>query len=140
MKARWIALISGLALIGALVLIGVGMAQAMGANGRGSFWESWQTASQQTPTGQGAMMNDYGPNGGANSPGGMMNGNGMMNGYGSGQATQNPSSAAPVSSTAVTLQNFAFHPANLQVKVGTTVTWINLDTATHTVTFRDSSL
>ncbi|HZC04506.1 MAG TPA: cupredoxin family copper-binding protein, partial [Ktedonobacterales bacterium] len=60
-------------------------------------------------------------------------------GYGSAQP-QNPASTAPVTGDSVTIQNFAFQPANLQVKVGTTVTWTNQDTAPHTVTFRDSSL
>ncbi|MGF7234165.1 MAG: cupredoxin domain-containing protein [Frankia sp.] len=35
---------------------------------------------------------------------------------------------------AVTIQNFAFAPKILTVPVGTTVTWTNRDTVTHTVT------
>ena len=35
---------------------------------------------------------------------------------------------------AVTIDNFAFSPANITVKKGTTVTWTNKDSATHTVT------
>lgn len=35
---------------------------------------------------------------------------------------------------AVTIQNMAFAPQNLQVKVGQTVTWTNKDQRTHTVT------
>jgi plastocyanin len=38
------------------------------------------------------------------------------------------------------MENFAFQPVNVQVKVGATITWTNKDTAPHTVTFRDSSL
>ena len=34
----------------------------------------------------------------------------------------------------VIIQNFAFSPNNLTVKAGTTVTWINKDSTTHTVT------
>jgi len=34
----------------------------------------------------------------------------------------------------VTIQNMAFNPSTLNVKVGTTVTWINNDTVTHDVT------
>jgi len=34
----------------------------------------------------------------------------------------------------VTIANFAFAPATLTVKVGTTVTWTNQDSAAHTVT------
>ena len=56
------------------------------------------------------------------------------------------SAAAPSSgggggggSNAVTIQNFAFNPATIEVAVGTTVTWTNADSATHTVTADDSS-
>ena len=34
----------------------------------------------------------------------------------------------------VTIQNFSFNPSSLTVKAGTTVTWTNKDSATHTVT------
>ncbi len=40
--------------------------------------------------------------------------------------------------TGVTIENFAFSPANITVKKGTTVTWTNKDSATHTVTETDS--
>ena len=43
-------------------------------------------------------------------------------------------SAAPVAGTTVAIKNFAFAPANLTVKPGTTVTWTNQDTDAHTVT------
>lgn len=42
--------------------------------------------------------------------------------------------AAPVAGNTVMIQNFAFAPAALVVKVGTTVTWTNRDTDAHTVT------
>ncbi|SFF84434.1 Plastocyanin [Streptomyces mirabilis] len=42
--------------------------------------------------------------------------------------------AAPVAGDAVAIKNFAFAPATLKVKVGTTVTWTNQDTDAHTVT------
>lgn len=59
-----------------------------------------------------------------------------------------PSSAAPATSAAataaatgsaatgdaVTIKGFAFSPATLTVKKGTTVTFVNMDSATHTVT------
>ncbi|MFL6106298.1 MAG: cupredoxin family copper-binding protein, partial [Marmoricola sp.] len=38
------------------------------------------------------------------------------------------------SSATVMIKNYAFSPAALTVKVGTTVTWTNMDTAPHTVT------
>jgi plastocyanin/sugar lactone lactonase YvrE len=40
---------------------------------------------------------------------------------------------------AVEIQNFAFHPATLDVPVGTTVNWTNLDAAAHTVTSDDGT-
>lgn len=40
---------------------------------------------------------------------------------------------APVGGNAVSIQNFAFAPANLTVKVGTEVTWTNADEDPHTV-------
>ncbi|MEU6555299.1 plastocyanin/azurin family copper-binding protein [Streptomyces sp. NPDC046915] len=42
--------------------------------------------------------------------------------------------AAPVTGNAVAINNFAFSPAVLKVKVGTTVTWTNQDADAHTVT------
>jgi len=38
------------------------------------------------------------------------------------------------SGTAVTISNFAFQPASLQIAAGTTVTWTNSDGTAHTVT------
>ncbi len=41
----------------------------------------------------------------------------------------------PAAATAeVTIKGFAFAPTTLQVKVGTTVTWTNQDSAPHTIT------
>jgi plastocyanin len=56
-----------------------------------------------------------------------------------GSSTTASTSASSASSTTaktatVTIQNFAFAPANLTVKVGTKVTWTNHDSAPHTVT------
>ena len=45
--------------------------------------------------------------------------------------------------TTVDIQNFAFNPATLTVKKGSTVTWTNSDSATHTIksaTFNSSDL
>jgi plastocyanin len=55
-------------------------------------------------------------------------------------------SAAPASAGAaggsedVTIQNFAFNPATISVKVGDKITWTNKDNTAHTVTFDDTSL
>jgi plastocyanin len=44
---------------------------------------------------------------------------------------QNPTNQAP---NTVNIQNYSFNPPNLTVKKGTTVTWTNNDSTTHTVT------
>jgi amicyanin len=43
-------------------------------------------------------------------------------------------SDAPVATTSVAIQNFAFSPATITVKAGSTVTWTNQDQDPHTVT------
>lgn len=130
MSKRWIIGLGALLLVGALVTTGAGIAQAWGMHGGFGPWSS------QSP--QQHMANQQGQYG----PGSMMGSGsgGMMGGYHNGQNQQNPASAAPVTGNTVAIQYFAFQPVNLQVKVGTTVTWTNNDTAPHTVTFRDSTL
>jgi plastocyanin len=55
-----------------------------------------------------------------------------------GMAGQAPGAAAapdaPVATDTVAIQNFAFSPATVTVKVGSTVTWTNQDQDQHTVT------
>ena len=46
--------------------------------------------------------------------------------------------AAPVAGNAVAITGFAFSPAALTVKAGTTVTWTNKDSDAHTVTSQGS--
>jgi plastocyanin len=46
---------------------------------------------------------------------------------------------APIGTTAVTIENFAFSPATLTVKAGATVTWTNKDQDPHTATARDKA-
>ena len=53
---------------------------------------------------------------------------------------QSQTGTAAVAANTVVIRNYAFYPANLDVKVGTTVTWINESMGTHTVTFNDSSI
>jgi plastocyanin len=53
-------------------------------------------------------------------------------------SSQAPSPAAPAQPAStggntVTMKNFAFDPPALTVKSGTAVTWVNQDSATHTV-------
>lgn len=45
----------------------------------------------------------------------------------------------PGNAANVVMQNFNFNPATLTVAPGTTVTWTNRDTETHTVTADDNS-
>jgi plastocyanin len=49
----------------------------------------------------------------------------------------NPSTT-PEATSSITIQNFAFSPADITVKKGTKVTWTNKDGAPHTVTESDS--
>lgn len=53
-------------------------------------------------------------------------------------ATTTPSSTPPAVPTATTvtvsIKNFSFNPSSLTIKTGTKVTWINNDSAPHTVT------
>lgn len=48
--------------------------------------------------------------------------------------TVTPTTAPTSSGNAVSIASFAFGPASLTVNVGTTVTWTNNDSVTHTVT------
>jgi len=54
-------------------------------------------------------------------------------------ATAAPTAVAPVATTSVTIQNFAFSPAVISVHVGQTVTWTNKDIEQHTATARDKT-
>jgi len=54
-------------------------------------------------------------------------------------AASSDGGAASASPGSVQIANFAFAPASLTVKVGTTVTWTNGDGASHTVTADDGS-
>jgi plastocyanin len=50
------------------------------------------------------------------------------------QNAPTPTSVATISSTNVEIKNMAFSPADLQVKIGDTVTFTNNDSVAHTVT------
>jgi plastocyanin len=52
----------------------------------------------------------------------------------SGSPAAAPPASAPVATNSVTIKNFAFAPASVTVKVGTTITWTNTDQDAHTVT------
>ena len=57
----------------------------------------------------------------------------MMGGRGSDPARESPVAGV----TQVRIEDFAFAPANIVVDAGTTVTWTNYDSASHTVTSDD---
>ena len=58
----------------------------------------------------------------------------MMGGYQQSPGQQ----GTPVTGvTDLTIQNLAYRPANIQVRVGTTVTWTNQDNVPHSVTFKN---
>ncbi len=136
MRKRWIAIIGGLLIAGVLAVASIGVALAMGANGgNGPFAARQNVTGQQAPYGPGWMMNDP-----EDAGYGHMGQNGMMNGYGPGMDQQRQASATPVAANTVVIRNLAFYPANLEVKAGTTVTWINESLGAHTVTFNDSSI
>ena len=47
--------------------------------------------------------------------------------------------ASPAGEVSINISGFKFDPASVTVKVGTTLTWTNQDTATHTVKANDGS-
>ena len=47
--------------------------------------------------------------------------------------------SSPATDTPVTIKLFQYQPAQLQVKLGTTVTWVNEDEILHTVTLDDKA-
>lgn len=53
------------------------------------------------------------------------------------ESNSSSSNNSPTAINSVTIQNFAFSPANITVKKGTKVTWTNKDSAAHTVTETD---
>jgi amicyanin len=69
-----------------------------------------------------------------------MPGMGQMPSGSTGPVSQAPDGpGAPVSGTAVAIENFAFNPPSLSVRPGTTVTWTNRDEEPHTIVANDGS-
>ena len=125
MRIQTLAWIGGILIAAALILGGVGMAVTLG--------QGATTPQGTTPQGSNGMMGNT-PMGGPGM-GGMMGPNGHGGMMGGGQQTPAPAPATGV--TQVTIANFAYSPANIQVHVGTTITWTNQDSAPHTVTFKN---
>jgi amicyanin len=84
--------------------------------------------------GNGMMGNQQGYQGYQGMMGNQQYHGNMMGGY-----QQNPSQqGTPVTgNTHPTMQNYTYQPANMQVRVGTTVTWTNQDSVPHSVTFKN---
>ena len=125
MRGRTVGWIVGAVLV-ALLAVGAAGSVVMAAAWHGPMWWGRAGTASSTPGayGPGHMMGGSGYG-----PGGMMGGT-----YGS------SAQATPVTGvTLMTIQNFAFQPASIEVKSGTTVTWTNQDTAPHTVTFRNGA-
>ena len=117
-------------LIGAILVLalltGGGTASAMALTHRGFMGNGYNNSMMCGPQRYQGMM------------GGMMGGQQecqeMMGGYPQSPAQQ----GAPVTGvTKLTIQNFAYQPENIQVRVGTTVTWTNQDNVPHSVTFKN---
>ncbi|WP_424082964.1 cupredoxin domain-containing protein [Mycobacterium sp.] len=68
-----------------------------------------------------------------------MGGMPSMSGPPAGASTSATGSAAPVAGDAVSIDNFAFVPATLTVRAGSTVTWTNHDEEPHTIAANDGS-
>lgn len=64
---------------------------------------------------------------------------GMQDDAAAALATATPLAVAPVATTSVAIQNFAFSPPVISVRVGQTVTWTNEDIEQHTATARDKA-
>jgi amicyanin len=48
-------------------------------------------------------------------------------------ATTATETQAPAAGNKIAIENFAFNPSEMQIKIGETVTWTNMDSAPHTV-------
>lgn len=120
MRNRTVLLIAALIIIGLLAVGSTVGVMAMTHSGfMGNGYSNGMMGNQQ---GYQGMM------------GGQQNRGTMMGGYQQTPATQ----GTPVTGmTRMSIQNFAFQSANIQVRTGTTVTWTNQDTAPHSVTFKN---
>ncbi|MCV7199763.1 cupredoxin family copper-binding protein [Mycobacterium angelicum] len=59
--------------------------------------------------------------------------------FGMPMGTASPTGTTPVAGDQVSIDNFAFAPAVLTVRAGSTVTWTNRDEEPHTVAANDGS-
>ena len=71
---------------------------------------------------------------------GMKSSDDSMGGMNMSGSTQSSSAAQAVATDSVKIKGFAFSPATIRVKAGTTVTWTNDDAVAHTVTEEDGQM
>lgn len=114
--------------LGLVVLGGLGLLTACGTSGSTTAGAPLSAAPGQTLPG---MPGDSAT--GA-VPASSASGAASMPGMTMPSAGRSAGNSTPVSGDAVAIKGFAFAPAALSVKVGTTVTWTNQDTEPHTVT------
>ncbi len=80
----------------------------------------------------------YGMMGGQREYQGMMNGQPYHGNMMGGDQHSPAQQGTPViGMTHLSMQNFAYQPANIQVRAGTTVTWTNQDNVPHSITFKN---
>jgi plastocyanin len=82
----------------------------------------------------GFMRNSYGSNGMMNSQQGYQ---GMMGGQQNSGGMMGDQQTPVTGITHLTMQNYMYQPANIQVRTSTTVTWTNQDNVAHSVTFKN---
>ena len=120
MRNRTVLLIVALIVVGILAVGGTVGAMAMTHSGfMGYNYGNGMVSGQQ---GYQGMM------------GGQYNHGSMMGGY---QQSPAKPGVAVTGVTHMNMQNFAYQMANIQVRVGTTVTWTNQDSVPHSVTFKN---
>ena len=123
-------------LIVAVIVLGLlafgGTVGAMALTHSGFMGNGYGNGMMSRQQDYGTMMN--GQPGYQGMVGGQYSHGSMMGGY-----QQNPAKpGTPVTGvTQVNIQNFAYQPANMQVRAGTTVTWTNQDNVPHSVTFKN---
>ncbi|MFE3051624.1 cupredoxin family copper-binding protein [Nocardia sp. NPDC059239] len=101
------------------------------------------TASACSSNGSGKATDNAAPGftfaSGTATPGMVPDGSGPTGMPGMSMPSSSAPAAAPAGPNAVNIDNFAFGPGSLTVRVGTTVTWTNKDEEPHTVVANDGS-
>ncbi len=119
-----------LVLIGGLTALAIVVAAVVGYAAANQY--AYQNNEGQC---SGQMMggSGYGMMNGGRMGGGMMGSSYHMTGYGGMQCPYHQNGYFNYTNM-VAIADYGFHPQNVTVKVGTTITWINMDGVAHTVT------